>query len=45
MMLVATRRSVMGNLTISRPLVWLGWAATGIMAIASVAMLVTQSAG
>ena len=45
MMLLATRRSVMGELTISRSLIWLGWAATAIMAVAAVAMLVTQSAG
>lgn len=45
MMLLATRRSVMGSLPISRSLSWLGWAATAIMAVASVAMLVTQSAG
>ncbi|MGC1269620.1 MAG: divalent metal cation transporter [Croceibacterium sp.] len=45
MMLLATRRSVMGNLTISRPLFWLGWAATAIMAVASAAMLITQTAG
>lgn len=45
MMLVATRRSVMGQWTISPLLVWLGWAATAIMAAAAVAMLATQGAG
>ena len=42
MMLVATRRSVMGVFTITGPLLWLGWLATAVMA-AAVAGLVYLS--
>jgi Mn2+/Fe2+ NRAMP family transporter len=38
MMLVATRRDVMGDFTIGRPLRVVGWLATLIMALAAVAM-------
>lgn len=38
-MAMASRRSVMGELVISRPLRWLGWLATLAMAAVVVAML------
>ena len=38
MMLMASRRSIMGSLTISGPLKWLGWLATLLMAAAVAAM-------
>ncbi len=38
MMLMATRRDVMGRFTISGPLKWLGWTATLLMTLAVVAM-------
>lgn len=41
MMVVATRRKVMGHLTISRPLAMWGWAATAVMTAAVVAMALT----
>jgi Mn2+/Fe2+ NRAMP family transporter len=39
MMLVATRRSVMGVFTITGPLLWLGWLATAVMAAAVAGMV------
>lgn len=42
MMIVISRRSVMGRFTASRPLAALGWAATAVMAITSAAMLISQ---
>jgi NRAMP (natural resistance-associated macrophage protein)-like metal ion transporter len=39
MMLVATRRSVMGVFTVVGPLLWLGWLATAVMAAAVAAMV------
>ena len=39
MMLVATRRSVMGVFTVVGPLLWLGWLATAVMAAAVAALL------
>lgn len=42
MMIVVSRRSVMGRFTASRPLAVLGWLATGLMAATSGAMLITQ---
>ncbi len=44
MMLVSTRRSVMGEFTLSRPLLWIGWIATAVMAAAAVALGVTSLA-
>ena len=41
MMLVSTRRSVMGEFTLSRPLLWTGWIATAVMAAAALALGVT----
>jgi NRAMP (natural resistance-associated macrophage protein)-like metal ion transporter len=40
MMLVATRKSVMGVFTVNGPLLWLGWLATAVMGAAVAAMLV-----
>jgi NRAMP (natural resistance-associated macrophage protein)-like metal ion transporter len=40
MMLVSTRKSVMKVFTVNGPLLWLGWLATAVMAVAVVAMLV-----
>jgi len=44
MMVVVSRHQVMGRFTAERPLLLLGWAATGVMAIASAAMLLTSLA-
>jgi NRAMP (natural resistance-associated macrophage protein)-like metal ion transporter len=41
MMVVVSRHQVMGRFTASRPLLVLGWAATGVMTAASAAMLLT----
>jgi Mn2+/Fe2+ NRAMP family transporter len=45
MMVVVSRPKVMGRFTASRPLLLLGWTATGVMALASAAMLVTSFVG
>lgn len=45
MMLLASRPSVMGRFTISPMLKVVGWAATAVMAAASVAMFATMGAG
>jgi Mn2+/Fe2+ NRAMP family transporter len=42
MMLVSTRKSVMGEFTLSRPLLWIGWLATGVMAVAAIALGLTS---
>ncbi len=42
MMVVVSRKQVMGRFTASRSLLVLGWAATAVMALASTAMLVSQ---
>ncbi len=39
MMLVSSRKSVMGVFTVNGPLLWLGWLATAVMAAAVAAML------
>jgi Mn2+/Fe2+ NRAMP family transporter len=44
MMVVVSRHQVMGRFTASRPLLILGWAATGVMALAAGAMLFTSFA-
>ena len=44
MMLMSMRSSVMGVFTLNRPLLWIGWLATGVMALAVVAMGVTALA-
>jgi Mn2+/Fe2+ NRAMP family transporter len=41
MMLLATRPKIMGRFTLTRGLVIVGWAATGVMALAAVGMLAT----
>jgi NRAMP (natural resistance-associated macrophage protein)-like metal ion transporter len=41
MMLLATRPKIMGRFTLTRGLVIVGWAATGVMAVAAVGMLAT----
>jgi NRAMP (natural resistance-associated macrophage protein)-like metal ion transporter len=41
MMLMASNRAVMGDFVVSRRLRWLGWAGTGLMAVAVLAMLAT----
>ena len=38
MMLVSTRKSAMGVFTLNRPLIWMGWIATAVMAAAVLAM-------
>src|SRR4051812_21563447 len=45
MMVLASRRSIMGRFTERRGLLGFGWAATAVMALASGAMLVTSFAG
>jgi NRAMP (natural resistance-associated macrophage protein)-like metal ion transporter len=45
MMIVASRRSIMGHLHERRFLLTFGWAATAVMALASAAMLVTSFGG
>lgn len=42
MMLVSTRKSVMGVFTLNRPLIWTGWIATAVMAAAVLAMGATS---
>ena len=42
MMLLGTRREVMGDYAIGKRLRWLGWAATVVMAVAVLAMLSTS---
>jgi Mn2+/Fe2+ NRAMP family transporter len=44
MMLMATRSSVMGDFTLSRPLLWIGWLATAVMAAAAIALGLTSFA-
>ena len=44
MMLVSTRKSVMGQFTLSRPLLWIGWLATAVMAVAAVALGISSFA-
>ena len=41
MMIVVSRHQLMGRFTASRPLLLFGWAATGVMAAASAAMLIS----
>jgi Mn2+/Fe2+ NRAMP family transporter len=41
MMLMASNRAVMGDFVVGRRLRWLGWAGTGLMAMAVGAMLLT----
>ena len=41
MMLMAARTDVMGRFVVTRRLKWLGWMATGVMAVAVVAMFMT----
>jgi Mn2+/Fe2+ NRAMP family transporter len=41
MMLMAARTDVMGRFVVTRRLKWLGWLATGVMAVAVAAMFVT----
>lgn len=45
MMILATRRSVMGEHTIGRRLTRMGWAATGVMGLAVIALLLSMLAG
>jgi Mn2+/Fe2+ NRAMP family transporter len=42
MMLVSTRKSVMGVFTLNRPLIWMGWLATAVMAAAVVGLALTS---
>ncbi len=42
MMLVSTRKTVMGVFTVNGPILWLGWLATAVMAAAVAAMVVTS---
>ena len=44
MMLVSTRKEAMGVFTLNRPLIWMGWLATAVMAAAVVAMGITSLA-
>ena len=41
MMLMAARSDVMGRFLVTRRLNWLGWLATGVMAVAVAAMFAT----
>jgi NRAMP (natural resistance-associated macrophage protein)-like metal ion transporter len=41
MMLMAARTEIMGRFVVTRRLKWLGWASTGVMALAVLTMLVT----
>jgi Mn2+/Fe2+ NRAMP family transporter len=43
MMLVAVQRSIMGELTLRRPLIVLGWATTLVMAAAAVGLVVSMA--
>ena len=43
MMLVATRKPVMGVFSVGGPMLWLGWLATAVMAAAVVAMIITTA--
>jgi len=45
MMILVARRSVMGRFTAARPLLLLGWAATGVMGAAAFALLVQAARG
>ena len=40
MMIMAVNPRVMGRLTLSRPMQWLGWLATGVMALATIGFFV-----
>jgi Mn2+/Fe2+ NRAMP family transporter len=42
MMRMAVNKDIMGPFTITRRLTWLGWASTGVMAAAVLAMFVTM---
>ncbi|WP_287979277.1 divalent metal cation transporter [Sphingomonas sp.] len=42
MMVVVSRRGQMGKFTASRPLLFFGWTATGVMAAAAVAMIAVR---
>ena len=42
MMLIAQRHSVMGRFTVKGRLRWMGWLATGVMAVAVIAMILTS---
>jgi len=39
-LLLATKKSIMGDYTASRPIIWLGWIATVVMGIAALCMLI-----
>jgi Mn2+/Fe2+ NRAMP family transporter len=39
MMVIATRKKVMGRFTLPPALRWLGWIATAVMTVAAVAMI------
>jgi Mn2+/Fe2+ NRAMP family transporter len=41
MMLLASRRATMGEQVIGKRLCWLGWGATGVMALTVIAMFAT----
>ncbi|MBS0337220.1 MAG: divalent metal cation transporter, partial [Proteobacteria bacterium] len=43
MMLMSARPEIMGRFTVKRRLKWLGWASTGVMALAVFTMLVTMA--
>lgn len=43
MMIIASRRAVMGKWIISKPLLYAGWSATAVMAIAAIAMFATSA--
>ena len=42
MMLIATNRRIMGRLTLPWPMIVIGWLATAVMAVASLAFFVLQ---
>jgi NRAMP (natural resistance-associated macrophage protein)-like metal ion transporter len=39
-LLLATKKSIMGDYTASRPIIWLGWIATVVMGVAALCMLI-----
>ena len=42
MMLLASRPKIMGQFTLTRGLVFVGWVATGVMTLAAIGMIVTM---
>ena len=45
MMLIATNPRIMGKLTLPRPMIYAGWLATGVMALAAIVFLAMSAVG